>query len=138
MGIDQKRGAIFLPWKQKLQYLVTTIGLLGIFSLAGVGERTVANSTPVLSESEISQKLQQLPGWTREGNKIVNTFKFKDFVTAVDFVNQLVEPAESTGHHPELAIAYNRVTVSLTTHDAGGITERDFALARVISRLADE
>jgi 4a-hydroxytetrahydrobiopterin dehydratase len=61
--------------------------------------------------------------------------KFKDFVAAMDFVNKLVEPAEAAGHHPDLAISYNKVTISLTTHDAGGLTEKDFAMAKQISSL---
>jgi 4a-hydroxytetrahydrobiopterin dehydratase len=53
----------------------------------------------------------------------------------MDFVNKLVEPAEAAGHHPDIAISYNKVTISLTTHDAGGLTEKDFAMAKQISSL---
>jgi 4a-hydroxytetrahydrobiopterin dehydratase len=56
-------------------------------------------------------------------------------VEAIAFVNQIVEPAEAAGHHPDLEISYNKVTVSLTTHDAGGLTSKDFDLAQVISKL---
>ncbi len=111
--------------------------LMAILALSCLGERAIANTATVLSETEISHKLQQLPGWTQENNKLVKTFEFKDFVAAVDFVNKLVKPAESAGHHPNIAINYNKVTISLTTHDAGGITERDFTLAETISQIAN-
>ncbi|MDB9313195.1 4a-hydroxytetrahydrobiopterin dehydratase [Spirulina sp. CS-785/01] len=90
----------------------------------------------LLSDAQIQENLQQLSGWTQTGNKIQQTFKFKDFVTAIDFVNRLVEPAEAAGHHPDLEISYNKVIVSMTSHDAGGLTERDFEMAKKISQLA--
>jgi 4a-hydroxytetrahydrobiopterin dehydratase len=70
-----------------------------------------------------------------EGQQLERTWIFKDFVEAIAFVNKLVEPAETAGHHPDIAISYNKVSVSLTTHDAGGLTEKDFQLALVISQL---
>ena len=66
----------------------------------------------------------------------MRTFEFKDFVEAIAFVDKLVEPAEAAGHHPDLSISYNEVTVSLTSHDAGGLTSKDFELAQTISDLA--
>ncbi|HEY9646726.1 MAG TPA: 4a-hydroxytetrahydrobiopterin dehydratase [Chroococcidiopsis sp.] len=90
----------------------------------------------LLSETEIQEHLRQLSGWTQEGKSIQSVRTFKDFIEAIKFVNQLVEPAESAGHHPDLMISYNKVTISLTTHDAGGLTSQDFALAEVISQLA--
>lgn len=94
-----------------------------------------AMSNP-LTEAEAQLKLSQLRGWVLEGKTIKTTRTFKDFVAAIDFVNRLVEPAETAGHHPDIAISYNRVTISLTTHDAGGLTEKDFALAQALSHLA--
>jgi 4a-hydroxytetrahydrobiopterin dehydratase len=91
-----------------------------------------------LSETEISQRLQSLPNWTREGKTIKYTREFKNFVEAVSFVNCLISPSENAGHHPDIAIAYNRVTISLTTHDAGGLTKQDFDLAETISKLVSE
>lgn len=88
-----------------------------------------------LTEAEAQLKLSRLTGWILEDKTIKTTRKFKDFVAAVDFVNRLVEPAEAAGHHPDIAISYNRVTISLTTHDAGGLTEKDFALAEALSNL---
>lgn len=90
----------------------------------------------LLNQTEINQKIQQLSGWTTDGKKITRTFQFKDFVDAIAFVNKLVEPAEAAGHHPDLIISYNKVTVNLTTHDAGGITQKDLDLAEKISQLA--
>ena len=98
---------------------------------------TISNNSMLLSETEINTKLEALLGWTTDGTEISRTFQFDNFVTAVDFVNRLVEPAESAQHHPDLTISYNKVTVSLSTHDAGGLTERDFTLAEEISQLAN-
>lgn len=92
------------------------------------------NAMP-LTQTEIEQKIQALPQWQQSQQTITRTFKFKNFVEAIAFVNQLVEPAEAAGHHPDLAISYNKVTVSLTTHDAGGLTQLDFDLAQQISQL---
>ncbi len=90
---------------------------------------------PLLSDREIQTKLSGLSDWTLHGKTITSTRTFKDFVAAINFVNQLVEPAEAAGHHPDLEISYNRVVISLSTHDAGGLTEKDFALASIISML---
>ncbi len=91
-----------------------------------------------LTETEISQRLQALPKWTRDGKTIKYTHEFKDFVQAVSFVNCLISPSEKADHHPDIAIAYNRVTISLTTHDAAGLTKQDFELAETISKLVSE
>ena len=96
------------------------------------------NSSMLLSNTEVNTQMQNLPQWTTDGKVITRTFKFKDFVTAIDFVNQLVEPAESAGHHPDLEISYNKVKVTLTTHDAGGLTALDFSLANKISKIAQQ
>lgn len=89
----------------------------------------------LLSDRDIDTKLSQLPDWSLSGKIITCTRTFKDFVAAVDFVNQLVEPAEAAGHHPDLEISYNKVVISLSSHDAGGLTEKDFAMAKTISTL---
>ncbi|HAX85419.1 MAG TPA: 4a-hydroxytetrahydrobiopterin dehydratase [Cyanobacteria bacterium UBA11370] len=91
--------------------------------------------TQLLSDAEIQEKAKQLVGWTVDGKELRLTRKFKDFVDAIAFVNKLVEPAEAAGHHPDLAISYNQVTVTLTTHDAGGLTSKDFDLAQTISEI---
>ena len=91
-----------------------------------------------LSEAEIDRQLKSLPDWTIEDQQLRRTYRFKNFVEAVAFVNRLVEPAESAGHHPDIFIAYNQVAIALTTHDAGGITQKDFDLAQTISQVAAE
>lgn len=89
----------------------------------------------LLTEAEIKKRASVLNGWTVEGDKLECTRKFKDFIQAIEFVNQLVEPAESAGHHPDIEISYNKVKIALTTHDAGGLTQKDFELAEVISQI---
>lgn len=90
----------------------------------------------LLSDRDIQEHLSQLSGWTLQDKEIQTVRKFKDFIEAIAFVNKLVEPAEAAGHHPDIAISYNRVTISLSTHDAGGLTEKDFSLAQTISQMS--
>ena len=82
-----------------------------------------------LSESEIAGRLARLPGWERQGQAIRRTFSFADFGAAMAFVNRVADLAEAMDHHPDMDIRYSRVTLTLSTHDAGGLTERDFDLA---------
>lgn len=89
----------------------------------------------LLSEKEIQERVSHLPDWTVEKSTLQYTRKFKDFVQAIEFVNKLVAPAESAGHHPDIEISYNKVKILLTTHDAGGLTQKDFDLAGVISQI---
>lgn len=119
--------------KVKLTLIIASLWL----AIATISSQTAQANPTILNDTEISKALESLPGWTRENQKIKQTFKFKDFVSAVDFVNRLVEPAEAAAHHPDLAISYNQVTVELTTHDAGGITQKDLELAKTISQLAE-
>ncbi len=90
----------------------------------------------LLSDTEIESRLAALEGWRREGDAIVKTFELADFVDSVRFVDRLVEPAEDLGHHPDLSISWNKVSVSITTHAAGGLTENDFELAARIDAIA--
>ena len=76
-------------------------------------------------------------GWKIETGELVKTFTFKDFVASLRFVNQVGELAEKAGHHPDIDIRYNRVRLALSTHDAGGLTQKDFDLAAQAQRLAD-
>ncbi|MFB8796287.1 MAG: 4a-hydroxytetrahydrobiopterin dehydratase [Microcoleus sp.] len=103
-----------------------------------IAQTTENSKLKPLTEQEISQRLQGLPNWTREGKTIKYTHDFKNFVQAVSFVNCLISPSEKAGHHPDIFIAYNRVTISLTTHDAGGLTKPDFELAETISKVVSE
>jgi 4a-hydroxytetrahydrobiopterin dehydratase len=90
----------------------------------------------LLSDEEIERRLDQLEGWSRDGDSITKTFKRGDFVGSVKFVDSLVEPAEGMNHHPDLEISWNEVKVSITTHAQGGLTENDFELAQKIDALA--
>ena len=91
-------------------------------------------NTP-LSESQIAQALEGLPGWQQAEDKIARVFRFPDFVTAFGWMSSVALVAESMNHHPEWRNVYGTVEVELTTHDAGGITELDFELARAMDRL---
>ena len=90
----------------------------------------------LLEDSEIEAKLGELDGWSRDGGAIVKDFDRGDFVGSVKFVDSLVEPAEAMGHHPDLAISWATVTISITNHSAGGLTAADFELASKIDSLA--
>jgi 4a-hydroxytetrahydrobiopterin dehydratase len=89
-----------------------------------------------LSDEEIDERLSGLDGWERDGDAIRRQFELDDFKGSVDFVNRLTPEAEEMNHHPDLEISWNKVTVSITTHSEGGLTENDFDLAGRISRLA--
>jgi len=90
----------------------------------------------VLGDDEIERRLGELEGWERAGDAIERTFKFEDFVASVDFVNRLTPVAEEMNHHPDLAISWNTVVCTLSTHSQGGITDGDFELASQIDSLA--
>lgn len=106
--------------------------------MAGSKARAAGTFAPMetLSDEEIDSRLGELDGWEREGETITKTFDRGDFVGSVDFVRALVEPAEEMNHHPDLSISWSKVTVSLSTHSAGGLTANDFELAKRIDALA--
>ena len=89
-----------------------------------------------LSAHEIDTRLKNLSGWQREAGELVRTFQFPDFRASLRFVNAVGELAEKAGHHPDIDVRYNKVRLALVTHDAGGITAKDFDLAEAISRQA--
>jgi 4a-hydroxytetrahydrobiopterin dehydratase len=89
-----------------------------------------------LSDIEVQRALGTRTGWTRRGNAITRTFEFPTFPAAIAFVNRIAESAEQMDHHPDVDIRYTKVTCSLSTHSAGGITARDFALADAIEAAA--
>lgn len=89
-----------------------------------------------LDDGEIAARLRELPGWTLEGGKLHREWTFRDFVEAFAFMTGTALTAEALGHHPEWSNVWNRVTVDLATHDAGGITALDFDLAAAMQRLA--
>lgn len=88
-----------------------------------------------LTDDQVRQSLQQLPGWKLENGELVQQCTFKDFVAAMAFVNDVAQLAEAAGHHPDIDIRYNRVRLALVTHDAGGITSNDVELAQKINDL---
>jgi 4a-hydroxytetrahydrobiopterin dehydratase len=90
----------------------------------------------VLSETELNANLAQLKEWTVKDGKLHRQFKFPSFVEAFGFMSSLALVAEAMGHHPEWFNVYSRVTIDLTTHDAGGITQKDLELARRANELA--
>jgi 4a-hydroxytetrahydrobiopterin dehydratase len=97
-------------------------------------------ATPTrLSDAEIQQRAEQLPPeWTTDGAALYYEATFTDFVAAIAFVNALVDPAETLDHHPDIQITYNRVALTLATHDAGGLTDLDFELADAIALVASD
>lgn len=93
-------------------------------------------SATVLSAAEIQQHLNQLSGWAVEDGKLHRQFQFSDFVTAFGFMASMALVSESMGHHPEWFNVYNKVTIDLTSHDAGGITQKDVDWATQANKLA--
>ncbi len=88
-----------------------------------------------LSPSEITEQLAAFPTWHLESGVIVREFSFGDFREAMSFVNSVAAVAERAGHHPDIDIRYNKVRLALSSHDAGGITARDFSLAAEIEQV---
>jgi len=89
-----------------------------------------------LNEPEIAAELQKLKGWTVEHGKLHRVFEFRDFVQAFGFMTQVALAAEAMGHHPDWSNAWNKVTIDLTTHSAGGLTQNDFGLAGKIQQMS--
>jgi 4a-hydroxytetrahydrobiopterin dehydratase len=89
-----------------------------------------------LSTEKIKTALATVPDWKKKGVMITRTYQFKDFPAAIKFVKAVAKLAERAWHHPDIDIRWNKVTLALTTHDAGGLTEKDFALARKFDALS--
>ena len=88
-----------------------------------------------LSDDDIRVALEQMSGWSLEEGELVKTFAFSTFPDGIAFVNRVADLAEDAGHHPDIIIKYSRVTLRLSTHDEGGITDKDFRLARRVDAL---
>jgi 4a-hydroxytetrahydrobiopterin dehydratase len=86
----------------------------------------------LLSEDQVRERLARLPGWERSGGEIRKVYPFASFAEGMAFANRVAALADSLDHHPDMLIQYRQVTLTLTSHDAGGLTERDFRLARRI------
>jgi len=91
---------------------------------------------PRLADAEVSARLAALPGWSLSGGRLRREFVFRDFSEAFGFMSRAALAAEKRDHHPDWSNVWNRVTVELWTHDAGGLTSLDFELAAEMSRLA--
>jgi 4a-hydroxytetrahydrobiopterin dehydratase len=89
---------------------------------------------PILTESEIAARIRSLPAWKVAAGELARTFVFDDFRAALGFVNRVGELAETAGHHPDMDIRYNKVRLGLVTHDAGGLTVKDFDLAASVDK----
>jgi 4a-hydroxytetrahydrobiopterin dehydratase len=89
-----------------------------------------------LSERELNAALAGLSGWSGAGGEIAKTYAFADFAGAMAFVTRVADLAEAAGHHPDIDIRYNRVRIGLTTHDEGGVTDKDVRLAGEIESVA--
>jgi 4a-hydroxytetrahydrobiopterin dehydratase len=91
-----------------------------------------------LTQESIEAKLAEAPEWSSSGGALQRTLKFDNFVDAMAFVNRVADLAEEAQHHPDILVRYSKVTLTLSTHDAGGITQKDFDLAREVDRLLSE
>jgi 4a-hydroxytetrahydrobiopterin dehydratase len=93
--------------------------------------------TERLSDISIQRELGNLPGWSRRGEVITKTFQFRNFLTGIDFVTAVAKAADAADHHPDIDIRYTKVTCALSTHSAGGITQKDLDMARKIDRAQE-
>jgi|SRR5580658_677578 4a-hydroxytetrahydrobiopterin dehydratase len=94
---------------------------------------------PKLSAEQIADQLKNsLPGWELKGDAIVKLLRFKSFMDGIDFLNRIAEIAEAADHHPDMTINYTRITFSCSTHDQGGVTEKDIKLATNIEAAYDD
>jgi 4a-hydroxytetrahydrobiopterin dehydratase len=84
---------------------------------------------PALTREQVSLKLKAVPEWSAKAQTIWRTFKFEGFLMSIAFVHRIAKRAQKMNHHPDIDIRYDKVTLTLTTHDAGGLTENDFTLA---------
>lgn len=88
-----------------------------------------------LSNEAIRQRLANLHGWSYEGNELRKKYTFQSFMPGIEFINKIAHAAESAGHHPDITINYSVVSISLSTHSEGGVTEKDFQLAEAIDQI---
>ena len=89
-----------------------------------------------LSDLEIQRALGRLPGWSRRSDTLTKTYAFASFADGIAFVNRVAKAADRMNHHPDIDIRYTKITCVLSTHDAGGVTESDLALAQEIEKAS--
>lgn len=87
------------------------------------------------SEAEITEQLKEVPGWAYEDGQITRTFSFDGFLKGIEFVVKVAHEAEKADHHPDIDIRYSDIKIAVSSHDVGGITDRDFKLADAVSKL---
>lgn len=92
----------------------------------------------LLDEPAVSAALANLPEWSKEGKEIARTYKFSGYLQGIEFVRRVGEVAEMANHHPDMLVGWRKVTVRLSTHSAGGLTDKDFSLARQVDGVASE
>ncbi len=90
---------------------------------------------PLLSNEEAERRLPLLDGWVKKGSSISKRFKFRRFTQGIEFINTVAALAEKEDHHPDIHVKWRTVTLELMTHDEGGLTERDFKMAKKLDRL---
>ncbi len=134
----EKMKGFLLILMVSLIILISTINSFPYSSsvMANVDNGMLMSNLNVLSDTELNNALNQLEGWTQKDGKLHRQFQFSSFVEAFGFMTSVALVAESMGHHPEWFNVYNRVTIDLTTHDAGGITNKDVELAKKANELA--
>lgn len=103
---------------------------------SGAGDGILRAMDTTISSEEARARLDGLEGWDLKGNAIARQFTFRDFPEAIAFVVRLAFEAEAADHHPDILVNYKRVTLTYSTHSAGGLTEKDFAGAAAASRIA--
>jgi 4a-hydroxytetrahydrobiopterin dehydratase len=92
----------------------------------------------LLSDIAIQRELGSLPGWARRGDVLTRQYSFRNFAESMAFVNRVADAAEAANHHPDIDIRYAKVTLTLSTHDAGGITQNDVDLAKAIDSRPED
>ena len=90
---------------------------------------------PSLDTKQITRRLKSVPKWSKRGRTIRRRFEFGGFLQGIDFVNRVARKAERSNHHPDIDIRWNKVTLTLTTHDKGGLTGKDFSMARQCDKV---
>ena len=126
-------GLFALSW---IWSLVTSLSLLREASRVNLQSLEIfAAGQMKLDDAQIQNALTRIPQWQLRDGQITRIFQFKDFLAAMKFTNTVADLAEQAQHHPDIDIRWNKVTLTLTTHDAGGLTEKDFALARQFDQL---
>ena len=127
-----------------MEIVIDTSGFRNLFKRYKIGPlheitfvRPNKSIMPRLTETQIAEQLATVPTWQLKETAIARQFQFKDFPGSIQFVNQVAEAAEAAWHHPDIDVRWNKVHLVLTTHDEGGLTIKDFDLARSFDKIVD-